>query len=345
MEAVETLNSFINTTREAREMRRALAVKLEKEGYAPQEICRILNVSRSFVSKWKKIFAAQGVAGLRLGYKGSRGCLSPAQRSAIITWLRNQKVWDVTALRTYVQEHYRVEYKSWQSYYALCKAAGISWKKTQRADPQKDPARVAAKRAEIEHKITGWAAKIRAGKMAFFFIDECHLLWGDICGYVWGRTDQRITVPIKNEKQRQTYYGALKLCSGQTLVRAYPTADSAQTVHFVKYLRQQNPEQRLVIAWDGASYHRFAEMQEYLAGVNDGLPEDEWPVTCVLFAPYAPEQNPMEDVWLRGKDRVRKNYHRCASFPDVKELFVNTVDQQTFDFPKLRDYRQFLQMI
>lgn len=345
MEAVETLNSFINTTREAREIRRALAVKLEREGYAPQEICGILNVSRSFISKWKKSFAAQGVAGLRLGYKGSRGYLSPVQRSTIITWLRDRKVWDVAALHAYVQEHYGVDYKSRQSYYTLFKTAGISWKKTQRANPRKDPAQVAAKRVEIEHKITDWAPEIRAGKMVFFFVDECHLLWGDICGYVWGRTDQRITIPIENEKQRQTYYGALKLCSGQTLVRAYPTADSTQTVHFVKYLRQQNPEQRLVMAWDGASYHRFAEMQEYLAEVNDGLPEDEWPVTCVLFAPYAPEQNPMEDIWLRGKDRVRKNYHRCASFSNVKELFVDTVDQQTFDFPKLRDYRQFSQMI
>ena len=345
MEAVEKLNSFIDMAREARESKRALAVKLEKEGYAPQEICRILHVSRSFVSKWKKLFAAQGVAGLRLGYKGSPGYLSPTQRSAIIAWLRDQQVWDVAALDAHVREYYGVEYKSRQSYYALLKVAGISWKKTQRANPQKDPAQVAAKRAEIESKITAWAAEIRAGKMAFFFVDECHLLWGDICGYAWGRMDQRITVPIKNEKQRQTYYGTLNLYSGCTLVRAYSTADSTQTVHFVKYLRQQHPDQRLVIAWDGASYHRFAEMQAYLAEVNDGLPEDEWPVTCVLFAPHAPEQNPMEDVWLQGKDHVRKNYYRCTSFQDVKDLFINTVNQQTFDFPKLHGYGQFLQMI
>jgi hypothetical protein len=40
-------------------------------------------------------------------------------------------------------------------------------------------------------------------------IDECHLLWGDIYGYVWGKTDIRVEFFIKNEKIRPTYYGAL----------------------------------------------------------------------------------------------------------------------------------------
>ena len=36
-----------------------------------------------------------------------------------------------------------------------------------------------------------------------------NLLSGDLQGYVWGRTDERIEVPIVNERERQTYYGAL----------------------------------------------------------------------------------------------------------------------------------------
>ena len=44
--------------------------------------------------------------------------------------------------------------------------------------------------------------EIEAGKLKVFFQDECHLLWGDICGYVWGQTKQRITVPMTNERQK-----------------------------------------------------------------------------------------------------------------------------------------------
>jgi len=58
------------------------------------------------------------------------------------------------------------------------------------------------------------------------FIDECHLLWGDICGYVWGKTTERIEVPVLNERQKQTYYGALNLYSQQFLVKAYDKGNS-----------------------------------------------------------------------------------------------------------------------
>ena len=38
---------------------------------------------------------------------------------------------------------------------------------------------------------------------------------GDLQGYVWGRTGERVEVPIVNERERQTYYGALDLLTGQ----------------------------------------------------------------------------------------------------------------------------------
>ncbi len=60
----------------------------------------------------------------------------------------------------------------------------------------------------IEELLEFWQPEIEAGNITVFMIDECHLLWGDLLGYVWGRTDQRIEINIKNEKERQTYYGA-----------------------------------------------------------------------------------------------------------------------------------------
>jgi hypothetical protein len=32
------------------------------------------------------------------------------------------------------------------------------------------------------------------------FLDEGHLLHGDLTGYVWGQSEQRIEIPITNEK-------------------------------------------------------------------------------------------------------------------------------------------------
>mgnify|MGYP006257474699 FL=1 len=48
-----------------------------------------------------------------------------------------------------------------------------------------------------------------AEKLTMFMIDAFNLLWGEYFCYAWGKTDERIEIAIKNEKEKQTYYGAL----------------------------------------------------------------------------------------------------------------------------------------
>lgn len=101
-----------------------------------------------------------------------------------------------------------------------------------------------------------------------FFLDECHLLWGDVCGYVWGQTNERIEVPVLNERQKQTYYGALNLYTQKFLIKAYDKGNSQSTVAFLEYLLTQYPQSRIALIWDGASYHRSTEVRTYLASLN-----------------------------------------------------------------------------
>ena len=39
-------------------------------------------------------------------------------------------------------------------------------------------------------------------------VHECHLLWVYLLNSSWGRKDKRIEIPIKNEREKQTYCGA-----------------------------------------------------------------------------------------------------------------------------------------
>jgi transposase-like protein len=80
------------------------------------------------------------------------------------------------------------------------------------------------------------------------------LLWGDICGYVWGKSNSRIEIPITYDKQRQSYYGAINYKTGKVMLKEYPQENTENTIKFVKDLREQNQEKKLVIIWDGASY-------------------------------------------------------------------------------------------
>lgn len=180
--------------------------------------------------------------------------------------------------------------------------------------------------------------EIVSGKLVVFFADECHLLWGDICGYVWGKTAERVEVPIVNQRQKQTYFGALNYYTQEFLVKAYAKGNSDSTSAFLQYLIAEFPQSRIALIWDGASYHRSQQVKAYLASLNHGLDEHEWKITCLRFAPNAPEQNPVEDIWLSAKRFIREFYHLCKSFSPVRRLFEFVTHRQIFDFSKLFMY-------
>lgn len=174
-----------------------------------------------------------------------------------------------------------------------------------------------------------------------FMVDECHLLWGDISGYAWGKTSERISVPVVNARDKQTYFGALDYKTKEFITSPAAKGDSKNTINFLEYLRQQRPDAKLLIIWDGASYHRSQDIQNYLDSLNRELEKEQWWITCLRFAPHAPQQNPVEDIWLFAKRFIREFYFFCHSFPVVKELFELSVHCQIFDFPKLHEYGVF----
>lgn len=117
-----------------------------------------------------------------------------------------------------------------------------------------------------------WHDQIATGEVRVLFLDECHLIWGDICGYVWGQRKERVEVPVKSEKTRQTYYGAFDYYSNQFTLKQYLQGNSESTIEFLNFLRSQFEDSRLYIVWDGVSYHRSVLIRDYLASVNQNLP-------------------------------------------------------------------------
>jgi len=173
-----------------------------------------------------------------------------------------------------------------------------------------------------------------SGEVIVFVEDECHLVWGDTIGYVWGRQNERTEVPITNVKQRQTYYGVMNLYNQEFILSPYEQGNGASTVSFLESLQVLYPDSKFIFLWDGARYHCSEEVQTYLTKVNQGLDEKDWKVTCILFAPYAPDQNPVEDVWLQGKNFLRRHFYENKTFQQVKESFFNFLNKKVFNFEK-----------
>jgi hypothetical protein len=94
-------------------------------------------------------------------------------------------------------------------------------KRLKKKNPKKNEEEVEKRRQEIQSFLEKNREAIEAEKLVVYMIDECHLLWGDICGYVWGKSNMRVEIPVVNERERQTYYGALNFYTREFIVQEY----------------------------------------------------------------------------------------------------------------------------
>lgn len=154
---------------DARELKRALAVKLALAGKPYTEITELLGLHKSSISTWKHRFLAEGLDGIRLGYQGSKSYLSVEQKAQVTAWLKTQAYWNLDELVSYLDEHCGVVYQSKQSYYELFAQAGIAWKKSQKVNPKHDVELVKSKCEEIQDFLQVHEAEIESGQLVVFF--------------------------------------------------------------------------------------------------------------------------------------------------------------------------------
>jgi len=63
----------------------------------------------------------------------------------VLNWLEQRSYWHLLELKEYIEDNFNIIFESNQSYYDLFKEAHISWKKTQKKNPRKEPNLVAKK--------------------------------------------------------------------------------------------------------------------------------------------------------------------------------------------------------
>ena len=88
--AIASLQEFIDYRPDAREVRKALAVKLVYQGYKYEEIQTILDVSVGSITSWKQTYEEYGISGLRLNHKGRKSYLTAQQRAICLKLVANK---------------------------------------------------------------------------------------------------------------------------------------------------------------------------------------------------------------------------------------------------------------
>ena len=320
-EKLKELEEYISNIKNVREWKRGEAVRLRLIQKSYEEIQQRLGVSISFIAKSQKKYLEKGISGLKLGYQGSKSYLTPSQLEEIEQWLIPLERRNISELERHLIEEYDVVFKSPESYYKILRDSQLSWQKGNLENPKKKPEVIAKRNQEIAEMLRGLTGEIESGELLVYALDECHLQGDDICSYLWGDRENREIVKVENQRNRQTYYGAFNLWTKEFIVSPYETGDGENTVKFISEIQACHPQKKLLLIWDGATYHRGEAMKKFLAQENQGKEEKDWLITCCLFAPYGPKENPVEAIWLQVKNFIRRFYYRCRNFSIAKKLF------------------------
>ncbi|MDF5722728.1 MAG: helix-turn-helix domain-containing protein [Rhizonema sp. PD37] len=89
-ERIAILTEFIHSHPEARELKRAIAVKMALQGKPYSKITKVLAMNKSCITNWKQRFESTELDGIKLGYKGANSYLTAEQRKEIMSWLREK---------------------------------------------------------------------------------------------------------------------------------------------------------------------------------------------------------------------------------------------------------------
>jgi transposase len=85
----------------------------------------------------------------------------------------------------------------------------------------------------------------------------------------------------------------------------YARANGEHTVDVLRRLRAEWPEGKLIVVWDGASYHRAGIVREAAEALR---------IDLVPLPGYSPDFMPVEALWRWLREDV--TYHHCHPIAD-----------------------------
>jgi DDE superfamily endonuclease/Winged helix-turn helix len=129
---------------------------------------------------------------------------------------------------------------------------GLSWKKAKKLLGRANP-----ERRHVE-QIQDILAGAQHDRHLLVYLDEAHIHQDTDLGSGWSERGQRLWIasPSPRLSDKLSFYGLYLYNEGQVRLWPYARANGEHTVDVLRRLRAEWPEDKLIVVWDGASYHR-----------------------------------------------------------------------------------------
>jgi len=191
----------------------------------------------------------------------------------------------------------------------ILKSAGLSWKKCKKLLVKADP----EKRAAFVEQFQALYTQMLAGEVDILYVDESHFHQDMDLGYTWAPTGQpawRKSIS-PSLSARINWYGAYDFTTGQALIWHEGKCNGENTAKFLQRMvdwKGTSPH-RLLIIWDGASWHRSQKVQAQAKKLG---------IELFQLPAYSPDLNPIEQLWRWMREDVTQNF--CHD--TLHDLFV-----------------------
>lgn len=291
---------------EHRTARRANAIVLLDRGWSCERVAAALLLDDDTVRAWHRAYEQGGVEGLKtFGHEGGSSRLTDAQVAALGDWIDAQCPRNARKIGAWLKRRYGLGY-SRSGLIALLHRLGFLYRKPEAMPRGLDDARQQAFIDAYEDLLNTMGPD-----EAVAFADAVHPTHQVRPAGCWARKKAAIAVEQTTGRDRLNIHGGINLETGQTQMLAVDKVNGESFVKLLGEIEGAHAAMRLIHVFvDNASYHRAADVKEWLAAPGRKI-------VLHFFPPYCPHLDPIERLWALMHENVTHN-RDYKTFKDFK---------------------------
>ena len=324
------LRNVIKNSKSTEEIKRAQAIMFVNDNSNEIIIKTMTGYSKGFASTLRKRYREKGLEAIKEKGRNPKKLLTKTQlveiQKAVMETLPkahgiNSDFWSTSVLAVFIKTKYNVVYKSKTSYHIIFKDASFTYHKP-------DKKYKGQSREVIDRWYKETVPLIRneleqAGRVVFAG-DEMILTTQTTTQKVWLPEGKRIYVEASNKREKCCIYGFLNVKTGQEHSFKTNYTNSLTTCDILRRLLELYPNQKIVIIWDNAPWHRSKIIRDFLKQHSGHF-------QLFAFPPYYPDENPQEHVWKVGRAEITHNVF-IDNIDQTTEKFVCYLNQTKFEY-------------